>query len=376
MNDDTGKRMPVKTTEVAILGSGLAGLNAARILHQAGIPFQLLEARDRLGGRILTVDESGVPDTDGYDLGPSWFWPAMQPELADLVSDLGVPAFAQNTVGDMLFERSLREPPQRVSGAGQDQGSMRLVGGTGALVQAIATSLPEGCIRLNAPVTELRLVNDGVVLTIANDGKPGEDLVARHVISTLPPRLMAEAIRLHPGVDSATATRWRETPTWMAPHAKFFAIYDRPFWRAAGLSGMARSLVGPLAEIHDATTASGRAALFGFVGMPAKNRATLSPEALTRAAIEQLARIFGPKAAEPRATLLKDWATDRFTSTTADNAASGHPTATNAPWVTGAWTGRLSLAGSETSATEPGYLAGAVESSRRATLSWIKCKAN
>lgn len=30
-----------------------------------------------------------------------------------------------------------------------------------------------------------------------------------------------------------------------------FAIYDRPFWREAGLSGTAQSMVGPLAEIHD-----------------------------------------------------------------------------------------------------------------------------
>ena len=58
-----GKTMT--TTEVAILGGGLAGLNAARLLHRAGIDFQLLEARDRLGGRILTVDETGGHGEDG-----------------------------------------------------------------------------------------------------------------------------------------------------------------------------------------------------------------------------------------------------------------------------------------------------------------------
>ena len=73
-------------TRVAILGGGLAGLNAARLLHNAGISFQLFEARDRLGGRILTVDETGHPAEGGFDLGPSWFWPQLQPAIGSLVT--------------------------------------------------------------------------------------------------------------------------------------------------------------------------------------------------------------------------------------------------------------------------------------------------
>lgn len=364
----------MKISDVAILGAGLAGLNVARLLHRAGIPFQLFEARDRLGGRILTVGETGVSDSDGFDLGPSWFWPGMQPQLAALVSELGVPVFAQHTAGDMLFERSLRELPQRVDGAGQDQGSVRLVGGVGALVWAIAKDLPGACLRLNVAVTDLRLIKDGILLTFKGDGQPAETLVARNVISTLPPRLMAETLRLDPAIDAATEIRWRETPTWMAPHAKLLAVYDRPFWREDGLSGMAQSLAGPLTEIHDATTASGRAALFGFVGEPAKTRATLPQDAVIRAAIDQLGRLFGPDAEKPRATLLKDWATDPFTSIKEDHAASGHPTAARGLWVTGPWTDRLRLAGSETSTSEPGYLAGAVEASHRVALAFIKSR--
>ena len=36
------------------------------------------------------------------------------------------------------------------------------------------------------------------------------------------------------------------------------------------------------------------------------------------------------------------------------------------PWVSGAWRERLSLSGSETSATNPGYLAGAMDAGSRA----------
>ena len=48
-------------TQVAIVGGGLSGLNAARLMREAGADFQLFEARDRLGGRILTVDATGAP---------------------------------------------------------------------------------------------------------------------------------------------------------------------------------------------------------------------------------------------------------------------------------------------------------------------------
>ena len=152
----------------------------------------------------------------------------------------------------------------------------------------------------------------------------------------------------------------------MAPHAKFFAIYDRPFWRGAGFSGTAQSMVGPLAEIHDATTASGRAALFGFVGFGAQQRATVGEATLIRACMEQLTRIFGAEAANPRATLYKDWASDPLTAIPADATSVDHPHNGIDVWIAGPWRQRLCLAGSETGANEAGYLSGAVEASERA----------
>lgn len=53
--------MPVDT-DVVIVGGGLAGLAAARRLHRAGVPWRLLEASDRLGGRV------GTDIVDGFRL--------------------------------------------------------------------------------------------------------------------------------------------------------------------------------------------------------------------------------------------------------------------------------------------------------------------
>jgi monoamine oxidase len=253
-------------------------------------------------------------------------------------------------------------------GMGQELRSMRLTGGCVSLIHALAKNLPNDVLHLGTAVTDLRLIEAGIELTSERPDRPPQRDSFRHVIAALPPRLLAAAIRFDPAPAAASLNFWQSTPTWMAPNAKFVALYDRYFWRKAGLSGAAQSMVGPLGEIHDATTAQGQAALFGFVGISAAQRASVGEQPLIRAAIQQLTRLFGPEAALPRATFLKDWTADERTSTPADRSASGHPSSVRGGWVSGPWAERLVLAGSETSATEPGYLAGAIEASRQAAV--------
>ena len=53
--------------EVIVIGSGLAGLRAAGVLHENGVNIIVLEAQNRIGGRVLTDAKFG------FDLGASWF---------------------------------------------------------------------------------------------------------------------------------------------------------------------------------------------------------------------------------------------------------------------------------------------------------------
>ena len=205
---------------------------------------------------------------------------------------------------------------------------MRLTGGTGALVRALAQNLPEGMLQLGAQVVSLALGEADITLRICRDDPEHDVMKAKHVIAAIPPRLLQATIGFLPGLNPAVARHWRDAATWMAPHAKIFALYDRPFWRDAGLSGTAQSMVGPLVEIHDATKASGAAALFGFCGIGADHRARLGEAALTQVYLEQLARLFGPPAGTPSGTLFKDWAVDPRTATDDDRNATGHPRAT------------------------------------------------
>ncbi len=351
---------------VVIVGGGLAGLLSARLLQRAGIDFLLLEARDRLGGRILTVDATGQPAVDGFDLGPSWFWPAMQPGMEALVQELGLASFPQFDAGDFLFQRSRAEPPVRYPGMTQEPRSMRLAGGTGALIEALAAQLPTSSLQLGQRVTRVERRGSGLDVGCVDPQGYERQVQAAQLVLALPPRLLAASVSFAPALDAETSRRWRATPTWMAPHAKFFAVYETPFWRAAGLSGGAQSLVGPMGEIHDATSASGRAALFGFVGVAAAQRARVGRDALMGAAVRQLEQLFGAPAGQPSATLLQDWATDPLTATADDQIAGGHPEPAAEPWITGAWQDCIVLAGSETSAVAPGYLAGAVHAAQSA----------
>lgn len=337
---------------VLIVGGGLAGLVAARALHRAGVAVRLCEARDRLGGRILSPG--------GFDVGPSWVWPEMQPDFAAFLRDLGLPLFAQADAGDQMFERGPGQA-ERYPGIRQMPQSMRVAGGMAAVVAALVRDLPDGTVRLNTHVRALRLIPGGV--EVATRG--GEVMAASHVLLAAPPRLLAADLTLDPALPAAAVRLWQATPTWMAPHAKLVAVYPRAFWREAGLSGAARSLVGPLAEVHDATTADGQAALFGFVGVPGEARARAGDAAVVAAALRQLARLFGPAAAVPLAVHYKDWAADPLTATAGDRTAGDHPQAVRRPWVEGPWAERLTLIGAETSLTDPGYLAGAHEAGTR-----------
>ena len=363
--------MSAPRVRVAIVGGGLSGLFAAHRLQSLGErDWVLFEARPRLGGRILSapVDAKGAAATEAmnrFDLGPTWFWPEMQPELDEAVAGLGLARFAQFDAGDLLLERSPREPVQRLGGCASSPASMRLVGGMASLIDALASRLPVGQLRTGHVVRELRRTGPHAELLVQGPGDQPLAWQAEHVLLALPPRLAAHRLVFSPALPAPLLAQWQATPTWMAPHAKCLAVFDAPFWREQGLSGQARSARGPMVEIHDASMPGGSAALFGFVGVPAHVRHGLSPEALQAHCQAQFVRLFGEAAAHPRALFVKDWAADPFTATPADLNASGHHApAPVSHAADGPWAGCLTGIASEWSPQFPGYVAGAVEAAR------------
>jgi len=61
------------SSDVIVLGAGLAGLYAAHLLEQQGFSVRVLEANGRIGGRVFTLDDiPGKPEAGGNVIAPSY----------------------------------------------------------------------------------------------------------------------------------------------------------------------------------------------------------------------------------------------------------------------------------------------------------------
>ncbi|PKH05994.1 FAD-dependent oxidoreductase [Moritella sp. Urea-trap-13] len=321
-------------TEFVIVGGGLSGLYTAYLLEQQGKDYILLEGRHRLGGRIYTEDQ--------FDMGPSWFWPELHPRITQLIDNLHLPVFPQHDKGAFLFDKYENKAPLRYeSGYAGSPQSMRVAGGMQTVVDGVMSKLSSEHIICNAKVSRVENnaeKQDSYSIVTAEISGEQQTIQARQVIFAMPLRLLASSIKFTPALPIKVHKKFAATATWMAAHAKFFAVYDTPFWRETGLSGSASSQVGPLAEIHDASTidaaidatnnapTSGNGALFGFVGIDAYSRQSAGNELIKSLAVKQLVRIYGEQAAKPIDVKLVDWSQETLTATDADkNAPNAHP---------------------------------------------------
>jgi monoamine oxidase len=347
-------------TDILIIGGGLSGLIATWQLRYAGKNANVMEARTRFGGRILTVRGDDGADCD---LGPSWFWPG-QPLVASLLNHFNIPSYEQFADGAVLLQE-MDGRVDRTTASSPMAGSRRIQGGINRLSDAIVNRIDAPHRFLEHVVTGLSINRD--VITVDVMGPSGKIQVqAKQVAVAIPPRLAADLTFL-PELPIKTMQTLAATPTWMAGHAKFFAIYDEPFWRKKGLCGTAISQRGPLAEIHDASPNFGSTfSLFGFSGLDANSRASMGRSEFIRQATAQLAMLFGDKANRPKAVHFQDWSTEKFTANDADrNPQNHHPQYGLNLQLGNAWDGKLEFISTETSFSNGGLLEGALEAGLR-----------
>jgi monoamine oxidase len=89
-------------TTVIVVGAGAAGLSAAKCLHQWGISTLVLEARDRIGGRVWTKFLRGYP----VDLGASWIHGTVRNPLLALARETSTRLVPTSPRRVALFRRS------------------------------------------------------------------------------------------------------------------------------------------------------------------------------------------------------------------------------------------------------------------------------
>jgi monoamine oxidase len=88
-----------READVAVVGAGFAGLAAARELVRAGLEAVVLEARDRVGGRVVNAE---IEDGKVLEMGGQWVGPT-QNRIAALARDVGVATFPTHSDGDNLL---------------------------------------------------------------------------------------------------------------------------------------------------------------------------------------------------------------------------------------------------------------------------------
>lgn len=342
-------------TDILIIGGGLSGLALAYRLHQAGRDFQLIEARDRFGGRILSkASKAGAR----FDLGPAWFWPG-QPRILNLLNELDIGYFNQYSTGKLVFQ-DRSNPIRRDIDMATMEGAYRIKNGIQSVIDALVERLPQECLKLGAQTHSIKTTDKGVKIAL-----PDGEIEANKVVICLPPRLAATSIQFIPALPENLSNDMSRVPTWMAAHAKFIAVYDTPFWRDMGLSGDAMSHIGPMGELHDASpdTSSPEGAIFGFLGVPAEARKGRRDE-IIQACKDQLVVLFGQKAANPTDVFYEDWSEEVFTATHADaNGPQSHPHYHSIPIRDEVWKDRLIISSTETAPQFGGFLEGALEAS-------------
>jgi monoamine oxidase len=355
--------------DTAIVGGGLCGVALARNLSRQGRAVALFEARERLGGRVLSVARAGSAGV--VDLGPAWFWPDTQPLMKSLVAELGLASIPQHDDGSSLYLNDPDKAPDRIDGRKLHEDARRLPDGMARLVDQLASELLPGLVYFNHVLAEVSDRGEHVVLTFA----AGDDIIeveARQVVLAVPPRLLEQGVRFTPALDETTQEAMRGSATWMAAQAKVVFPYQRAFWREAGQSGNAfvtheQAVIG---EIFDACDGDpGNAALGGFLALSPELRENFSV-GLPLLMSSQMVQVFGA-VLEPAEQHYQDWANEPFTCSALDRTspAGEHVAIANPMLRRPQWDGRLHLAGSETAAGGAGYLEGALEAARRVGLS-------
>lgn len=95
---------PPKTYDVVIVGGGTAGLAAANALREKHRQVLVLEARNRVGGRIWSVHPWGI----GLDLGASWMHGIQNNPVADIVAKENIKTVA-TTYESEYFTKKLND---------------------------------------------------------------------------------------------------------------------------------------------------------------------------------------------------------------------------------------------------------------------------
>ncbi|MFO0550579.1 MAG: FAD-dependent oxidoreductase [Polyangiaceae bacterium] len=356
-----------------MVGAGVAGLAAAHELSQAGKRVVVLEARDRIGGRLCT---SRVWPDMPLDLGASWIHGSKGNPIRDLARELGVETRATNwerirlyradgkLAGDDERERLAKRLEDLVGAVGRDPGDAAdLKSALEAASRELNMTARERDDLAFAYVSEIEqdLAADLAELSpqAADEGRaePGDDLVmpggydqilrgltpgvdvrlshivekirhgsdgvhvetnrgvlsAAYAIVTLPIGVLkAGRVTFEPGLGEAKKTAITRLGSGLLN--KLYLQFDRPFWpEDAELFGRLNQKNGEFASLMNMGAYMGKPVLMWFhAGSAARRFERLTDAQAVAASQASLKDMFGAGVREPIGCQVTRWASDPF----------------------------------------------------------------
>jgi len=235
----------------------------------------------------------------------------------------------------------------------------RFVGGSQLVCIKLARRLGRKRIALGAPVRRI-VQRKGGVEVVTDKGR----FVGKQVIVTGPPSVTG-LIDYAPILPADRAQLLQRMPQGSV--IKCEAIYDKPFWRDAGLAGQVTSDAEPVRVTFDNSPPDGSpGVMIGFIEGAFARKWSRKPADERRAAVlANFATYFGDQALEPIDFVEKDWSKEGWTrgcygAFTPPGTLLDYGEALRRPF------GRITWAGAETATLWNGYMEGALRSGSRA----------
>ncbi|MFP8488844.1 flavin monoamine oxidase family protein [Gracilimonas sp. Q87] len=349
--------------DILIIGGGLTGLTLAYLFKHTDLKVAVVEARNRLGGRILTVGGHGQATVE---MGATWLGPA-HTKLQFLLDELGLNTFQQRLGGKAIYEPTSMSPHQLVTLPVQQQPSFRIEGGTSALITTLKGHLKDVDLFLDEPVNKITSEKNKVIVESSDI-----TFEAGVVVSTLPPKLLSESIKFDPELPKNVSELLATTHTWMGESIKFGLIFDDPFWLEEDSSGTVFSNVGPINEMYDHSTRNdNQHAIKGFLN---GSYFSVSKEERLQMILKQLSKYYGNQVNDYTEYHELVWANEPFTYFPYDKHVLPHQNNGHAIFQRTYLNNKFIIAGAETAENSPGYMDGAVHSAFHVYDQIIKMK--